>query len=181
MKKIILSAVITISLANPLLAQSETKDFQIVAYNDCAVSFQQILTPEQTEKYLALKQHEKKMKFKEAPLSVFETQMSELGEQMEAISALAYQEDEETIKINKSFMKDQESIAEQMQQLVKQYQPELDQIEKFANEISQSATEFEASLPTEITEGDYDFVQIIPANEVPDTERCSNHHTYIVR
>lgn len=175
MKKVLLTAVSCLSFI-AISHASEAETYQIAAYKDCELMQVIPMNEAQNRAYLELNNTEQRLDYKKEPLQVFEAQMAILGEQMEEITSQAVVEDGDLVTINKALMKEQEVLSEQMQALVKEYQPELTRLEMMGEEISKAADQFQTSLPAEIQDSEFDFVDILPVSETPKDRHCGYNH-----
>ncbi|XOV79511.1 MAG: hypothetical protein ACFHVJ_00805 [Aestuariibacter sp.] len=171
MKKVILTALSCLSFIT-ISHASEAKTYQIAAYKNCELVLVIPMNEEQNRAYLELNNVEQRMDYEKEPLHMFEAQMAILGEQMEEITSGAVIENGDLVTINKALMKEQEVLAEQMQALVKEYQPEFTRLEKMGQDIGNAAAQFQTSLPAEIQDDEFDFVDILPLSEIPKDRYC---------
>lgn len=177
MSKQFLTPILLSAFALVSQTSNANDQFQLVAYKNCELVFQQTMTEEQNNAYNNLKEFEQKMNLQEGPLEVFETQMELLSEQMKAVSKIAYVEDGNTITINKGLLEEQETIAEQIDLLVKEYQPELTKLEEYGDKISEAADTFERLMPDEIKNDELDFVRIFDINDTPAQKDCGYNNS----
>lgn len=167
---VLLSATIAHAATTP--AKVDDSDYKVRIYNQCKLVSEHAMTAQQVAVYQSLMQHEKAMHKLEGPINAIEPQMDKLTAKMERISELAIQETDETLHINKKHLKQQEDIAQQIEQLVAQHQDDFEALEQQGEKIAAVADDFEQQMKP-LTEGvEHDNIQIISADKTTEPYRC---------
>jgi len=141
-------------------AQSETQqnDYKIQILDNCQVIKEYTMTNKQVESYLALKVEEEKMSSLEAPISAIQDSINNYSEQINELTDLAIQETEQSLYIDKDYLKQQEHVVEKLNVLMKKHQQDFDALGKQGKIIGKVADTFVESL--EDTIGDSKHLQI---------------------
>lgn len=165
---ILLSA--TVAQAAP--AKERHDEYKVRIYNHCQLVSEHNMTAQQIAVYQRLMQHEQAIHKLEDPIKAIEPQMDKLTAQMEQVSEQAIRETDETLHINKSYLRQQQQIADQIEQLVAQHQADFEALEQQGEKISAVADEFKQQMKP-FTEGvEHDSIQIISPDKAAEPYRC---------
>jgi hypothetical protein len=157
-------------------AQSETQpnDYKIQILDNCQVIKEYKMTNKQVESYLALKVEEEKMSSLEAPISAIEYSLDSYSEQIDKLTELAIQETEQSIFIDKNHLKQQEHIAEKLNELMKIHQQDFDALGKQGEKIGKVADAFVASLEETIGDSKHQQIHISSPDGQENNYQCQN-------
>jgi chromosome segregation ATPase len=169
-----MSALILLSatVAQAVPAKERHDQYKVRIYNQCQLVSEHNMTAQQVAVYQRLMQHEQAMHQLEDPIKAIEPRMDKLTAQIEQISELAIRETGETLHINKSYLRQQQQIADQIEQLVAQHQSDFEALEQQGEKISAMADEFKQQMKP-LTEGvEHDSIQIISPDKAAEPYRC---------
>ena len=155
-------------------AQSETQqnDYKIQILENCQVIKEYNMTNEQIESYLALKIEEEKMSSLEAPISAIQDSLNRYSEQIGELTELAIQETEQSIYIDKDYLKQQEHVVEKLNALMKIHQQDFDALGKQGKRIGKVADTFVASLEETIGESKHQRIHISSPDDQENNYHC---------
>ena len=140
--------------------QDETTDkgYIIQVTERCKVINEYAMTKKQINAYKALMAEEDKMKELEIPIADFQDEIDEYSQEIEALSALAIQETDDSLFIDKTYLAKQNEVVEKLNAVINEHQHEFDALGKQGDEISKLADAFTLSLRP--TLGNLDNLQI---------------------
>ena len=157
-------------------AQSETQpnDYKIQILDNCQIIKEYKMTNEQIESYLALKVEEEKMSSLEAPISAIQDSLNSYSSQIEELTELAIQETEQSIYIDKDYLKQQEQVVEKLNVLMKIHQQDFEAIGKQGEKIGKVADTFVASLEGTIGDSEHLQIHISSPDDQENNYQCHN-------
>jgi len=177
LKKFTPAIITTCLLATAVFsAQSETQqnDYKIQVLDNCQVIKEYKMTDEQVETYLALKVEEGKMSSLEAPISSIQETIDNYSEQIEELTELAIQETEQSVYIDKDYLKQQEKVVGKLNAFMKIHQQDFDAIGKQGKKIGKAADIFVASLEDTIGESKDLQIHISSPDDQENNHQCHN-------
>ena len=173
-------AIITTCLltATVFSAQSESQknEYKIQVLNNCQVIKEYKMTNEQIKFYLALKVEEEKISSLEAPVSAIQDSLDIYLEQIDELTELAIQKTEQSIYIDKNYLKQQELAVEKLNALMKIHQQDFDALGKQGEKIGKVADTFVASLKDTIGDDKYQQIHITSPDTQEDNYQCHNNN-----
>jgi len=155
--------------------QSETQqsDYKIQVLENCQIIKEYNMTDHQIDAYLALKIEEEKMSSLESPISAIQNELDGYSEQIDELTALAIQETEQSLTIDKAYLKQQEQVVKKLNVLMEAHQKDFDALGLQGKKIGKVADNFVTSL--EGTLGNYKHHQIhISSPDDLDNYQCHN-------
>lgn len=167
------SAIVISSITLSAHSSDNPQDYRLLALKNCNVVAESPLTEEQLAAYLSLKDEEELMSGLEEPLKDMESQLKEFTDRIEEVSALAVQETEGSIHIDKYYLKEQEDLADRIDEIVTAHQHDIDALEEQGSRIGEKARVFEAAIEEGLEDVDYDQIRIITPDSDNDHYSCS--------
>jgi hypothetical protein len=157
-------------------AQSETQqnDYTIQIIDNCQVIKEYKMTNKQVESYLALKVEEEKMSSLEAPISAIQDSLDSYSEQIDELTELAIQETEQSVYIDKDYLKQQEQVVGKLNELMKIHQQDFDALGKQGEKIGNVADTFVASLEDTIGDSKHQQIHISSSDGQENNYQCQN-------
>jgi hypothetical protein len=176
--KIFTPAIITTFLLTTAVfsAQSETQQngYKIQIIDNCQVIKEYNMTNEQIESYLALKVEEEKMSLLENPISAIQDEIDSYSEQIDELTALAIQETEQSLYIDKDYLKQQEQVVEKLNVLIKTHQQDFDTLGKQGDKIGKVADTFVTSLEVTIGDSKHQQIHITSPDDQKNNYQCDS-------
>ena len=170
---------VAIAITVGCTAQAETsavKDAaapqQIAFIKNCKVIQQRAMTNDEFAAYQRLEAIEQQMEELHLPLGSFEVEMEQYSQQMTELAELAHQEDEYSIRIDKTKMVEQQQLAEKIREITERHKPHFAALEQKGDEISDIADDFTELLEKEAPVGGFDHIQVI--SDPDKTTECSD-------
>ncbi len=160
--------------------QSYARDYTLVLLKDCQEISRQVMSDTQFSAYIALENASDKMDGIQAPIESMQDQLEELTAQIEQLTDKAIIEDEDSLYINKAFLKDQEVVVAKLELLMDKHQGDFDAIGKHGDKIGKLADKFENTLEPSIDGFDYDQIHIETPNDQGNNYQC-HKNTYFTR
>jgi len=152
-----------------------SSDYTLVLYKSCQEVSRQTMSDTQLSAYLAIENASEKMDGLQAPIESMQDQLEELTSQIEQLTDKAIIEDENSLHINKAFLKEQEEVVAKLEVLMTKHQGDFDAIEQQGDKIGELADEFEKALAPSIDGFDYDQIHIKTPTEADSNYRCDNN------
>jgi len=172
-----ISTMIIISAAFTLSANENDKfaaDYTLVLLKDCQEISRQVMSDKQLSAYLALEQASEEMDGIESPIESMQDELDQYTSQIEQLTEKAIIEDENSLHINKAFLKEQKVVVAKLNKLMEKHQADFDAIGKQGEKIGEIADKFEQAL-SESTDGfDYDQVHIETPDSTGNNYQCNN-------
>jgi len=158
-------------------AQSQTQqnDYKIQILDNCQVIEEYEMTSEQIEFYLALKIEEEKMSSLEAPIYAIQDSLDAYSEQIDELTKLAIQETEQSLYIDKDYLKQQENIVDKLNILMKTHQQDFDALGKQGEKIGQISETFIESLKDTIGDNKHQQIHISTSDDQRDNYHCNSN------
>jgi len=155
-------------------AQSETQDngYKIQIIDNCQVIKEYKMTNEQIESYLALKAEEEKMSLLEVPISAIQDSIDSYSAQINKLTKLAIQETEQSVRIDKDYLKQQELVVEKLNELMKGHQQDFDDLGKQGEKIGKVADTFVASLEDTIGDTKHQQIHMYTPDDQKNNYQC---------
>ena len=167
------------TLALTAAEKNATQDYKLRLLKDCTLVSEQIMTSSQVAAYKSLQDQEKLMHGLELPITAITEQIEQYSSEIEKLSALAVQETENSIHIDKTYMQQQEAAAEKLQQLMSAHQSDFDALESQGAQIGQVAKVFEQEIAPSVANIDHDRIQIIGPNDKASSRICYSGISHI--
>ncbi len=157
-------------------AQSETQQsgYKIQVLDNCQVVKEYEMTNEQIDSYLALKVEEEKMDLLETPISAIQDSLNNYSEQINELTALAIQETDQSLYIDKDYLKQQEQVVKKLDVLMKAHQQDFDALGKQGKKIGNVADTFVASLEVTIGDVEHQQIHIISPDDQENNYQCDS-------
>jgi len=177
LKKFTPAIITTCLLATAVFtAQSETQQngYKIQVLENCQVINEYDMSNEQINAYLALKVEEEKMTLLEDPTSAIQDQLDSYSDQIEELTALAIQETEDSLYIDKNYLKQQEHVVEKLNDLMEIHQQDFDALGKQGDKIGKVADIFIKSLEATVGNSDNQQIHISSPNKQSNAYQCHN-------
>lgn len=152
----------------------EPKPAYAAAIGDCKVVKQIPLNNNATAAWQEMQLLQTKMDKIHKPLRKVESLLSEYGKEIESITRLAIVETEQTVRIDKELLEEQEYFADKMSSLVKQHQADFDALEHYGHEIEKHADAFSAPIEEAFDGLDFDFIDVFLEGESPEKRGCED-------
>ncbi len=144
------------------------------AIDGCAIVGQIILDNKAADAYRKIKSLETKMDSLHQPLEGVEETLEAYGIELQQITELAIQDNEQTLYIDKELLREQVAIAEKMADLVALHQADFDAVSEFGNEVSKHAEDFSAPIEAAFDGLEYDRVNLFFEDEPALPEHCGD-------
>lgn len=170
------AALISSGVLSSVYAISEYSSGSVraAAIKDCKIVHQITLDEKATAAYYEVKSLEKKLNAVQEPLAIVERRLADFGLEMEQISELAIQDNEQTLYIDKDMLKEQESVAKKISDLVELHQADFDAIAQYGKLIGQKADDFSDPIKDAFEDQDYDQVRVFNDGEPTLPAQCDN-------
>jgi hypothetical protein len=162
--KIIIASAASILLTQVALALSETNkpgDYSVIALKNCDVVSDKTMTAPQLEAYLSLKQQQQKMQALELPIQDIQQEITLYSNEIEKLTKLAIQDTDQSLHINKSLLKKQEVVVQELDKFMQLHQPDFDALGEQGNVIGQQAEIFASSIKANLESIDYDQIRVL--------------------
>ena len=147
-------------------------DYRILVSNDCELVAEYNMTPAQIAAYQELQKIEGTMHEFERPIKAIEQQMQEYSEQLESLTALAIQESDTSLHIDKNYLKQQEAVAQQLTDLVQLHQADFDALSQQGSKISAVAQKFEQAMAVTLDGIEHDQIEILSPAKPNSNHYC---------
>jgi hypothetical protein len=147
-------------------------DYRVIALDSCDIVSDMIMTQEQLDAYLPLKNAEYLIEDLHKPLENMEGQLKEYTDRIEEITMQAVQETDDSIYIDKHFLAEQLKLVAQVESIVDLHQLDIDAIEEYGEEIGEKAHAFEKAIKSELGGIDYDHIRIIEKGNDYNDDSC---------
>ncbi len=175
-----LSMVIIIAgtLATTAIAmQYDKENYQIQVIKNCQLVSEFTMNESQITAYLKLKDAEHVMQSLEAPINDIEDELQSYTQQIEELTALAIQETDEHLAIDKTMLSKQEKVVRQLDILMTNHQKDFDALGEQGKIIGEIADAFTSSLAPSLKGIDHDQIQIkAPGKHINDHCSKSGFH-----
>lgn len=155
------------------LAEQGGESYKIQLLKDCKLVSEQDMTALQVAAYQKLQHQEEKMHASEAPIQAIEEQMQAYTDKIEKWSALAVQETETSLHIDKQASEQLNKAAKEFEQFMAQHREKFDVLEDQGHQISLAAADFEQSMKSSTADVDYDQVHVVDTQK-----RDTGFHCY---
>lgn len=175
LKKFTPAIIVTCLLTTAVFAnQSETPQngYKIQVIENCQVIKEYEMNNEQIDAYLALKVEEKKMSSLEIPISAIQNELESYSAQIEELTALAFQETEQSLYIDKDYLKQQEQVVEKLNVLMAAHQQDFDALGLQGDKIGKIADTFVTSLQVIIGDFEHQQIHIISPDDQDNNYQC---------
>ena len=159
--------------ANTTKPANTESDYRIRVFDNCKVVAEYPMTQAQIEAYLDLQKMETSMRELELPIKAIETQMQDYSTKIESLTALAIQETETILHIDKTYLKQQKDVADQMSELVKLHQSDFDALNEQGKKITAVANKFEVAMATTLDGIEHDQIEVLGPDEPNSSHYCS--------
>jgi len=147
-------------------------DYRILVSNDCELVAEYNMTPAQITAYQELQKIEGTMHEFERPIKAIEQQMQAYSDQLESLTALAIQESDTTLHIDKNYLKQQEAVAQQLTDLVHLHQADFDALGQQGSKITAVAHKFEAAMAATLDGIEHDQIEILSPAKPNSNHYC---------
>lgn len=174
--KIFFASAVTILFAQVALSDTTSPDnYSIIALKNCQVVSNNVMTADQLEAYLSLKQQEQKMHSLEAPIKNIEQEIEVYTDNIERLAKLAIHETADTLHIDKKLLKQQDEAAKKFAQFMHIHQDKFDAIGSQGEVVGNQAKIFETSIEASLDNIDYDQIQILTPDSQHNQFSCDNN------
>lgn len=160
------------SLAMASQKSTDPEDYRLVVMKNCEVISDSALTQNQLDAYLALHDEEGLMGDLEGPIKDMEDDLKELTDMIEEVTELAVQETEGSIYIDKHYLKEQEELAEKIDELIDAHEGDFKALEKQGQLLEKKARVFEEAIEEGLEDLDYNQIRIITPDSDSDDYNC---------
>lgn len=148
-------------------------DYSLIALKNCQVVSESTLTQTQLNAYLSLKEEEEIMFTLQNPIKNIEGELKDFTDKIEEVTAMAVQETDVSIFIDKHYLKKQEELAEKINALVEAHQEDFDALEQQGKRIGKKARVLEQAIEAELDDLDYDQIRVITPGSNDDQDSCN--------
>lgn len=169
-----ISSTLLISAAFATQANNADTDHTITLLKDCNVVAEYAMTAEQVEAYQALQLEEQKMHALEQPIQAFEQQLQAYTEQIEELTALAIQDNEDSLYIDKSYLKQQQQVVAKLDLLMDEHQHEFDALGEQGSLIGAKAENFSDTIDARFDHIDYNQMRIDHPGKADSNDQCES-------
>jgi len=176
-KKFTPAIIVTCLLTTAVFAnQSETPQdgYKIQVLDNCQVVKEYDMTVKQIDAYLALKAEGDKMKSLEIPITAIQDDLDNYSEQIEELTSLAIQENDDSLYIDKNYMKQQKQVVEKLNILMAAHQKDFDALGKQGKKIGYVANLFTESLEGTIGDIKGQQIHISSPDDQDNNYQCHN-------
>ncbi|WOH37470.1 hypothetical protein RI844_19245 [Thalassotalea fonticola] len=167
-----ISSCLLIGAAFASQASSTNTDYTITLLKGCDVVAKYAMNTEQVEAYQALQAEEQKMHALEQPIQAIEQQLQEYTEQIEELTSLAIQDNDDTLYIDKSYLKQQEQVVAKLDKLMDEHQHDFDALGEQGSLIGAKAEDFTDTIDASFDNVDYDQMRIDYPDNVDSNYQC---------
>lgn len=147
-------------------------NYRIRVLQDCKLVAEYAMTQEQIYAYQELQKIEGTMAALELPIKAIEQQIQVYSNKIEQLSALAIQETDTTLHIDKTYLKQQDAVAKQLQKLIASHQADFDAIGQQGEKISAVAHKFEKAMAVTIDGLEHDQIEILSPEKLTSSHYC---------
>ena len=147
-------------------------EYKIQVLDNCQVVRELPMTSEQIKAYKALQAQEQRMHELAEPVQVIEAQMHEYSKKLERITALAIQDNEDSLHINKAMMHQQQAVAAEFSAFVTKHQAKFDALSQQGEAISAVADAFETAIQTTVGDIKHQNIHIISPEQDASAYHC---------
>ncbi|WP_340677612.1 hypothetical protein [Paraglaciecola sp.] len=162
-------AAVAASISKPAMSEG---DYRMRILHNCELVAEYNMSPAQIEAYQHLQKTEDSMHGLELPIKAIEQQMKEYSDKLESLTALAIQETDTSLHIDKNALKQQEVVAKQLSDLVKLHQADFDAIGQQGQKISAVVDKFEQAMAVTLDGIEHDQIEIVSPTEAKDSHNC---------
>ncbi|WDE12971.1 hypothetical protein [Thalassomonas haliotis] len=147
--------------------QETDTGYSIHLLKDCQRVKTLPMTPELIGLYRELLQQETLMASLELPIAAISAKIDDYSQQIDQLSELAIQEDENNLHIDKAYLAQQQVAVEALNQFIGEHQQDFSALEQQGHQIGMIANDFEMAIKTATQGFDYDHIRI----NSPDNNR----------
>ncbi|WDE04267.1 hypothetical protein SG34_023450 [Thalassomonas viridans] len=165
---VILSCALTLGLAqvasgNSLAGQEKDSSdgYSIHFIKDCRLVKKLPMTPGLITLHQQLQQQEAKMAALQAPVEAISAKIDHYSQQINRLTELAVQEDNNSLKIDKTYLAQQQVVTDKLNRLLAGHQRDFAALEQQGHQIEQVAHDFEAEIRGISRDLDFDHVRIL--------------------
>ncbi len=167
-----ISSCLLISAAFATQSNDADTDYTITLLKDCNVIAEYAMNAEQVEAYQALQAEEQKMHDLELPIQDFEQESQEYTEQIEQLTSLAIQDNDGSLYIDKSYLKQQEQVVAKLDKLMDEHQHEFDALGEQGSLIGARAEDFTDTIDASFDNIDYNQMRIDYPGRADSNYQC---------
>ncbi|WNC71354.1 hypothetical protein RGQ13_14645 [Thalassotalea psychrophila] len=167
-----ISSCLLISAAFATQQNDTNSGYSITLMKNCNVVANYPMNTAQIEAYQDLQAEEKKMTSLELPIQSFEQELKEYTEQIEKLTALAIQESEDSLYIDKNYLKQQEIVVAKLDALMDEHQHEFDALGEQGNAIGEVADKFTDTIDASFDNIDYNQMRIDYPGKTDSNYQC---------
>lgn len=146
--------------------------YTITLMKDCNVVAEYPMNAEQAQTYQALQAEEQKMHAFEQPIQAIEQQLQEYTEQIEELTSLAIQDNDDTLYIDKNYLKQQEQVVAKLDLLMDEHQHEFNALGEQGRLIGAKAEDFAATIDDKFEDIDYNQIRIDYPGKADSNYQC---------
>jgi hypothetical protein len=152
--------------------KQSVEDYKILMLEDCKVVAEKTMTTSQVRAYEALKEQEQLMQGLELPITAITEQIEQYSSEIEELTALAVQETDTSLYIDKTYMRQQEAAVDKLQALISSHQNDFDALENQGYTIGRIAEEFEQEIAPSIENFKHDQIRIVGPDSSTSGHSC---------
>ncbi|MCC2616332.1 hypothetical protein LJ739_08775 [Aestuariibacter halophilus] len=145
---------------------SSSNDYLLHAYQDCKLIKTVAMDHDVILAYQDLQEASDEMTDLQMPIDAIQEDIDRYSEDIKALTKLAIIEDGQRLVIDKTLLKQQEAVADQLQALIAQHQGDFDAIGHKGKHIGEVAKRFEQGVKDQLQGIDYDQIKV----QTPDSD-----------
>ena len=139
---------------------SQPSGYTLNLYNDCQLVAQHAMTERQISAYLALKNEEDIMQELESPIADIQAQLDDYSLQIEELTALAVQETDNGVYVDKHYLARQKEVVNKLNHLMARHQSDFDALGVQGHRIGKLADAFTSSIKPIIGDNSFDQIHV---------------------
>jgi|GEM_PF-1682219 len=163
LKTLIPAAIVSCLLVTTVFADqddSRQSGYTLNLYNDCQLVAQHAMDDKQVTAYLALKSEEEIMRELESPIADIQAQLDDYSLQIEELTALAVQETDNSVYVDKHYLAQQKEVVNKLNHLMAKHQSDFDALGVQGRRIGKLADAFTTSIKPIIGNDSFDQIHV---------------------
>ena len=153
--------------------------YNIHLLKDCQLVETLPMNAELTGIYRELQYQEALMAKLELPIDAISGQIDDYSQQIEQLTGLAIQENENSLYIDKAYLAEQEAVSDKLDRLIALHQQDFAALEKQGHKIELVARDFEKELREVIRGFDYEHIRITSSGNDQSHTGCESGITIL--
>ncbi|WP_414828450.1 hypothetical protein [Alteromonas sp. H39] len=162
------------------LTLANTGNYRLIAFEDCDVVSESVLNQSQVDAYLALTASEQRMDALTQPIESLDTDIDHYTDKISELTQLAIQEDDDMLLINKSQLREQEALAQELEALMKNHEKQFEALESEARVIEKAANAFENEIRPLLEGIEHDIVRVVAPGDTSDPYACDGNRAMML-